>query len=40
MDFEQEQKFAEPDVIHPELKSTVRDPRRADEYHVLAIGLL
>jgi hypothetical protein len=26
MDFEQEQEFAEPDVIHPELKCTVRDP--------------
>ena len=40
MDFEQEQEFAEPDVIHPELKCTVRDPRRADKHHVLAIGLL
>jgi hypothetical protein len=28
MDFEEEEKFAEPDVIHPELKSTIRDPRR------------
>jgi hypothetical protein len=24
MDFEQEQKFAEPNVIHPELKSAIR----------------
>ena len=40
MDFEQEVDFAEPDIIHPELKSTVRDPRRADKHHVLAIRLL
>ena len=40
MDFEQEQKFAEPNVIHPELKSAIRYPRRADKDHVLAIGLL
>lgn len=40
MDFEQEQKFAEPNVIHPELKSAIRYPRRADKHHVLAIGLL
>ena len=38
--FEQEQKFAEPNVIHPELKSAIRYPRRADKDHVLAIGLL
>ena len=29
MDFEKEQKFAEPDVIHSELKSAIRYPRRA-----------
>ncbi len=29
MDFEQEQKFAEPYVIHPELKRPIRYPRRA-----------
>jgi len=40
MDFEQEKKFAEPNVIHPELKSAIRYPRRADKHHVLAIGLL
>ncbi len=40
MDFEQEQKFAEPYVIHPELKSAIRYPRLADKDHVLAIGLL
>ena len=40
MDFEQEQKFAEPDVIHSELKSAIRYPRRAYKHHVLAIGLL
>ncbi len=40
MDFEQEQKFADPYVIHPELKSAVRYPRHADKDHVLAIGLL
>jgi len=39
MDFEQEQKFAEPNVIHPELKSAIRYPRRANKHHVLAIGL-
>ncbi len=37
MDFEQEQKFAEPYVIHPELKSAIRYSRRADKHHVLAI---
>jgi hypothetical protein len=31
MDFEQEQKFAEPNVIHPELKSAIRYPRQADK---------
>jgi hypothetical protein len=40
MDFEQEQKFAEPYVIHPELQSAIRYPGRQDKYHVLAIGLL
>ena len=40
MDFEQEQKFAEPYVIHPELKHPIRYPRREDVHHVLAIGLL
>jgi len=40
MDFEEEQKFADPNVIHPELKSAIRYPRRADKHHVLAIGLL
>ena len=35
MDFEQEQKFAGPHVIHPELKSAIRIPRRADKHHVL-----
>ena len=40
--FEQGQKFAEPDVVHPELKSAIRyhDPRRADKHIVLAIGWL
>ncbi len=32
--FEQEQKFAEPDVVHPELKSAIRYPRRADKHTV------
>jgi hypothetical protein len=27
-------------VIHPELKSAIRYPRRADKHHILAIGLL
>jgi hypothetical protein len=32
MDFEQKQKFVEPDVIHLELKSTIRYPRLADKH--------
>jgi hypothetical protein len=40
MDFEQDQKFAEPYVIHPELESTIRYPGRPDKHYVLAIGLL
>jgi hypothetical protein len=40
MDFQQEQKFAEPYVIDPELESAIRYPGRADKHHVLAIGLL
>ncbi len=39
-DLEQEKKFAESDVIDPELKCAVWDPRGADEDHVLAICLL
>jgi hypothetical protein len=38
MDFEQERKIAEPYVIHPELKSAIRYPWRADKHHVLSIG--
>jgi hypothetical protein len=34
MDFEQEQEFAEPYLIHPELTAP------SDKHHVLAIGLL
>ncbi len=30
MDFEQEQKFAEPDVTRPDLKSAIRYPVMAD----------
>ena len=37
MDFEQEQKYAEPDVIHPQLKSPFRYPWQADKHHVLPI---
>ena len=37
MNFKQEQKFAEPDVIHPQLKSPFRYPWRADKHHVLPI---
>jgi hypothetical protein len=40
MDFEQGKKFAEPYVIHLELKSAIRYPRLADKHHALAIGLL
>jgi hypothetical protein len=40
MDSEQQQKIAEPDVIHPELKSAFRYPGREDKHHILAIGRL
>jgi hypothetical protein len=42
MDFEQEQKFAEPYVIHSELERAIRYPGLVDKHHVrvLAIGLL
>ncbi len=39
INFEQEKKLAEPDAIHLELKSAVRDSWRADKHHVLAIDL-
>jgi len=37
MNFEQEQQFAEPDVIHPQLKSPFRYPWWEDKHHVLPI---
>ena len=38
--FKHEQQLAEPDVIPPELKSTIGDSKRVDKHHVLATGLL
>jgi hypothetical protein len=37
---EQQNQFAEPDIINSELKSALGDSCRADQHPVLAVGLL